>query len=103
MAERQFNRAHSLLESGVSSKNEVEEKKSILLEIQKKLSSAEIVLEDLKIYTPFGGIVGFFKLRKGSELNIGDRIVTLILLLCWLNLIYLFLLLNKLMMEIPFL
>ena len=76
IAKGQFERANSLLKSGVSSKNTVEEKYSLLLETQRKLSDAKISLEELKIYAPFDGIVGIFKLREGSQLNTGDAIVS---------------------------
>lgn len=76
IARIQLERAKSLLQSGISSKTAIDEKKSTFLEAQKRLSDAKIALEDLKIYAPFDGTIGFFKLRDGSELKAGDAIVT---------------------------
>jgi len=75
IAKSQFDRTNSLLKSGVSSKNSVEEKKSLLLETQKKRSDAKIALEEIKIHAPFDGIVGLFKFREGSQVNKEDVIV----------------------------
>ncbi len=75
IAKSQFDRTNSLLKSGVSSKNAVEEKKSLLLETQKKRSDANIALEEIKIHAPFDGIVGLFKFREGSQVNKEDIIV----------------------------
>lgn len=41
----------------------------------KKLSDTKVTLEELNIYPPFDGIIGFFKLREGSEVNVGSTIV----------------------------
>jgi membrane fusion protein (multidrug efflux system) len=75
IAKSQFDRTNSLLKSGVSSKNAVEEKRSLLLETQKKRSDTKIALEEIKIYAPFDGIVGLFKFREGSQVNREDIIV----------------------------
>lgn len=75
IARLQFYRSNSLLKSGTLSENIVEEKKSILLKLQKELSDVEIALEETKIYAPFDGVVGLFKLREGSQVNLGDSIV----------------------------
>ena len=75
IAKSQFDRTNSLLKPGVSSKNAVEEKKSLLLETQKKKSEAKIALEEIKIHAPFDGVVGLFKFREGSQVDRGDIIV----------------------------
>jgi membrane fusion protein (multidrug efflux system) len=75
IAKSQFDRINSLLKPGVSSKNAVEEKKSLLLETQKKQSDAKIAFEEIKIHAPFDGVVGLFKFREGSQVNKGDIIV----------------------------
>lgn len=75
IAKAQFDRASLLFKSGASSKNAVEEKKSFLLESQKKLSDAKISLEEIKILAPFDGIVGLFKFREGSQVNKENTIV----------------------------
>lgn len=75
IARIQYERLHSLLKSGVMSKSGVEEKKALLLEAQKKLSDAKIAMEELKIYAPFDGVLGFFIHGDGSQVSIGDPIV----------------------------
>lgn len=75
VARLQFERATKLHKSGVLSKHAVEERKSALLEYRKKLSDAKIALEELKIHSPFDGVVGLFKFREGSQVNSGDVIV----------------------------
>ncbi len=75
IARIQYDRLQSLLKTGVTSKNAAEEKKAALLETQKKLSDAKMALEELKLYAPFDGILGFFKLRDGSQVGKGDMIV----------------------------
>lgn len=75
IARIQYERLHSLLKSGVMSKSGVEEKKALLLEAQKKLSDAKIAIEELKIYAPFDGMLGFFIHGDGSQVSVGDAIV----------------------------
>ena len=76
IAQKQFDRSVFLLTSGLSSKQNMEEKKTLLLDLQKKHSDAKSALEELKIYAPFDGMAGVFKLRSGSEASPGEAIVT---------------------------
>lgn len=76
IAQTQFDRINSLLQSGVVSKSSVDEKRTTLLDTQKRLSDAKIALELLKMHAPFDGTVGFFKFRDGAEVKAGDTIVT---------------------------
>lgn len=69
IAKAQFDRASLLFKSGVSSKNAVEEKKSLLLEAQKRRSDAKIYLKEIKILAPFDGVVGLFKFMEGSQVK----------------------------------
>ncbi|MDF3055479.1 MAG: mdtA 2 [Gammaproteobacteria bacterium] len=75
IAQVQYERFKQLLDSGVLSKNAVEEKKSLWMEFQKKLSDAKIALDDINIYAPFDGVVGVFKVREGSQVQNGDVLV----------------------------
>lgn len=75
IAKTQFDRANALLKSKFANKNFVEEKKSSWLDIQKKLSDAKISSDEYKIYAPFDGVIGLFKIREGAQVFSGDPIV----------------------------
>ncbi len=75
IARSQFERSSTLLKSGILSKNAVEGAKKHLIETQKMASDTKIAFEEINIQAPFDGIVGLFKLRKGSQVEKGDNIV----------------------------
>jgi membrane fusion protein (multidrug efflux system) len=74
IAQAQLQRVQVLIKSGSSSKHLLEERKSALLEAQKNLSDAKIALADLQWTAPFDGVVGFFKIREGSHVDMGTMI-----------------------------
>lgn len=77
IAKLQFERYNQLYKTGVTSKNAMEEKKSNWMEYQKRMSDAKIAMDQTTIYAPFDGIVGVFKMREGSQVQVGDALVTL--------------------------
>jgi membrane fusion protein (multidrug efflux system) len=77
IAKLQYDRYNQLYKTGVTSKSILEEKKSNWMEYQKKMSDAKIAMDDNNIYAPFDGIVGIFKIHEGSQVRIGDALVTL--------------------------
>lgn len=76
IAKLQYDRFSQLQKTGVISQNALEEKKSILIEAQKKMTDAKIAMDEIKIYAPFDGIVGIFKIREGSQVQEGDVLVS---------------------------
>jgi membrane fusion protein, multidrug efflux system len=77
IAKTQLERAEKLFKSGVLSQNNLEKAKENFLVVQKNLSDAKANLEDLNIYAPFDGVVGVFKHWSGSEVSMGDHIVSI--------------------------
>lgn len=77
IAKLQYDRYNQLHKTGVTSKNALEEKKTVWMEYQKKLSDAKIAMDENSIYAPFNGIVGIFKIREGSQVQAGDTLVTM--------------------------
>ena len=75
IAKAQFNRANLLLKSGAASKSAVEEKKSLLLEAEKRRSDVKMLFEEIKIFAPFDGTLGLFKFQEGSQVKKADIIV----------------------------
>jgi membrane fusion protein (multidrug efflux system) len=76
LAQLQYDRWVALGKAGVVSKNAVDDKKSLLLEAQKRLSDAKSAAGELKFYAPFDGMVGLFKFRDGAQLQTGSTIVS---------------------------
>ncbi len=76
IAKTQYDRAQKLLEAGLFSKNNVEEKKNLWIQAQKNLANAKIDLNRIKFHAPFNGVVGVFKVREGSQVREGDSIVS---------------------------
>ncbi|KTD54739.1 efflux protein [Legionella quateirensis] len=77
LAKTQFDRFNPLLKTGFVSPKEVEEKKQAWLDAQKELSKAKIELDNLRFYAPFDGIIGAYKKREGSEVTIGEAVVSI--------------------------
>lgn len=77
IAKLQYQRFDSLYKKGVVAKNAMEEKESLWIEQQKKMSDAKISLDDINVYAPFDGIVGVFKIREGSQVQAGDTLVSI--------------------------
>ncbi|NQY43235.1 MAG: efflux RND transporter periplasmic adaptor subunit [Legionellales bacterium] len=75
IAKRRFERDNYLSKSGVSSKELADTKKAAFLDAQKRLTDEKIRLENLKIYAPFDGVLGYFKIKNDSQVNISDSIV----------------------------
>ncbi len=76
IAKLQYDRFSQLQKTGVISQNALEEKKGTLIDSQKKLTDAKIAMDEIKIYAPFDGIVGIFKIREGSQVQEGDVLVS---------------------------
>ncbi len=76
IAKLQYERATQLHKSGVSSKHALEEKNNAWIESKKRLSDAKIALDQINICAPFDGVVGLFKLRKGSQVQAGGVLVS---------------------------
>jgi len=76
LAQLQCDRWAALGKAGVVSKNAMDDKKSLLLEAQKRLSDAKMAMAELKLHAPFDGMVGLFKFRDGTQLQIGNTIVS---------------------------
>ena len=55
---------------------DLEEKESIWIEHQRKMSDAKIAMDEINVYAPFDGIVGIFKIREGSQVQEGDALVS---------------------------
>lgn len=77
IAKTQYERLSSLLKTGYVSAKEVEEKKQAWIETLRNLSNTKIELDTLRFYAPFDGIIGAYKKREGTQVNMGDPIVTL--------------------------
>lgn len=75
IAKGQFERASVLVKTGTLSKTGAEEKQSALLDAEKSLAAAKIELDNIRFYAPFSGIVGAYKERDGSEINVGMPLV----------------------------
>jgi membrane fusion protein (multidrug efflux system) len=72
----QYERLLPLEKVGHASKGMVEERKKLWIEAQQKLADARIVLDKIRIYAPFDGIIGIFKTREGTHVQEGDSIVS---------------------------
>lgn len=72
----QYEMAHNLYEKGVTSKNNLEEKRHTWIEAQKKLIEAKIALDQINIYAPFDGITGIYKIREGTQVQEGESLVS---------------------------
>ncbi|WP_199741670.1 efflux RND transporter periplasmic adaptor subunit [Legionella sp. km535] len=77
LAKSQLDRFKPLLKTKFVSPKEVEEKKQAWLDAQKELSKAKIELDNLRFYAPFDGIIGAYKKREGSEVTIGEAVVSI--------------------------
>lgn len=77
IAENQYQRFLNLQNKGFVSLRELEEKKQSLIEAQKDLAKTKIEMKEMRFYAPFDGVIGAFKLREGSQLNVGDAVVTI--------------------------
>lgn len=77
IAKTQYDRLSSILKTGYVSTKEVEEKKQAWIEASKNLSNTKIELDTMRFYAPFNGIIGAYKKREGTQVNVGDPIVTL--------------------------
>lgn len=77
IAKAQYERALQLLKKGVLSKNAVEEKKTLWIDAQKKLSDAHLQLDQINIEAPFDGIIGLFKIKDGSQVQEGEALAAL--------------------------
>ncbi|WED44464.1 efflux RND transporter periplasmic adaptor subunit [Legionella cardiaca] len=77
IARTQYERLSTLLKTGYVSTKEVEEKKQAWIEASKNLSQTKIELDTMRFYAPFDGIIGAYKKREGTQINIGDPVVTI--------------------------
>lgn len=77
IAKIQYERTLQLQKKGIVSKSAVEEKKSIWIEEQKKLSDANFQRDQINIDAPFDGIIGLFKIKDGSQVQEGEALVNL--------------------------
>lgn len=77
IAKTQYKRLLTLLKSGIVSSKEAEEKKQAWIIAQRELSKAKIELDTMRFYAPFDGIIGAYKKREGTQVNIGEPIVTI--------------------------
>lgn len=75
IANTQYERAKLLLKFGNLSHQAVEEKKNIWIEAQKVLANVKIELDKTKFFAPFDGMIGIPKIRVGSQVQVGDKIV----------------------------
>lgn len=76
LAKNQYERVVSLVKTNAISKQMVEERKNALIEAQKALSLAKVELDKSQFIAGFDGIVGISKYSVGSQVEVGDIILT---------------------------
>lgn len=77
MTKSQFERLAPLLAKGYISSKDVDEKKQAWIDAQKEASRIKIEWENLHFYAPFDGIVGAYKKREGTAVNVGESVVVI--------------------------
>lgn len=75
--QKQLDRLKFVLDKGIVSAREFEEKKQAWIESQKEVSRNKIELNNLQFTAPFEGIVGAYKLREGTQVRQGDPVVSI--------------------------
>jgi membrane fusion protein, multidrug efflux system len=76
LARAQYERLLPLAKAQTISQQTLEEKRNAWFEAQKTLSLAKIELDKTRFIAPFDGIVGIYKIPPGSQVQMGDEIVT---------------------------
>jgi len=76
IAKKQYERTQTLFKSGHVSAKMLEDQKNTWIEAQKRLAATRIDLDKTRFFAPFDGIVGVFKTHEGSQLEVGDAVVT---------------------------
>lgn len=76
IAKAQYDRVSQLAKSGHSSKHDVEDKKQTWIESQKTLATAKVAFDETQFLAPFDGIIGVFKIREGTQVQLGDQVVS---------------------------
>src|SRR3989338_6063051 len=77
IAKTQYQRMLKLRSSGIVSAREIEEKKQLWLEAQRKISLSQIDVKNSQFLAPFAGIVGVWKAKEGAQIQTGESLVTL--------------------------
>lgn len=77
IAQSQYERMVKLRSSGIVSAREIEEKKQLWLEAQRKIALSQIDLNNNQFVAPFAGIVGVWKAKEGSQVQAGETLVSL--------------------------
>jgi membrane fusion protein (multidrug efflux system) len=75
IAKDQYERTMTLMKTGASSKQSVEEKQFIYLEAERNLATAKIELDKIRFYAPFDGVIGAYKGRDGTEIKDGSALL----------------------------
>ena len=73
----QYRRMQSLVNKGYVSAKELEDKKQAIIQGQINLNKAKMDLDATHYYAPFSGVIGALKIPTGSQVNLGDPILTL--------------------------
>lgn len=76
IARAQFERMSQLQKAGHSSHKALEDAKTSWIESQKNLAITKIELNKSRFLAPFDGIVGVYKIREGTQVEVGEPVVT---------------------------
>lgn len=76
IAKAQYDRASQIHKAGHSSDKIFEEAKSDWIEAQKNVATAKIELDKSRFLAPFDGIIGVYKIREGTQVEVGDPVVS---------------------------
>lgn len=76
IAKKQYDRTQTLFKAGHVSAKMLEDQKNTWIEAQKRLANTRIDLDKSRFLAPFDGIVGVFKSHEGSQLEVGDPVVS---------------------------
>jgi membrane fusion protein (multidrug efflux system) len=77
VAKSKYDRAATLSEKGLISKNELNTAQQQYIEAQKQVQQAETEYNNNIMTAPFEGIVGVAKFRPGAQVNQGDELLVL--------------------------
>lgn len=76
IAKAQYERVTHLSQKDFASKKSVEDQKNAWIEAQKALAFANIELDKTQFKAPFDGIVGVYKIREGTQVEMGNPVVS---------------------------
>lgn len=75
IAKDQYERALALYHKGNASSRTLEDKKAGWMAAEKNLATSQIELDRAQFQAPFDGIVGVYKVREGTQVQVGDPVV----------------------------